>query len=321
MDPKDPKALAYGPDQPPSKADPGGISASGEFAFDPDRALAEIRAREALESPQAKEHGLGGGDSYYGAGQGLFEPPAPSQEDGEAVSWGQKASHLEAPSIIEPAPLTETQMPTPLAGALPSEPPEVPEAVLPSSESSPGEATEELPQEVRSGVEPDAGGAWSEVRAQAPIDPQHPQLETIDDPRIPPDQLFFKIGEVAQVVGVKPYVLRYWENEFSWIRPEKTSSRQRRYRREDVALLLQIRRLRYDQQLTVAQTRDLIRDARKRNTRPEVRSTLESAPPMALPEKIRSLGTQVAESDRALLARRLGEMRQLVLELLEAVEE
>ncbi len=71
----------------------------------------------------------------------------------------------------------------------------------------------------------------------------------------------------------------------------------------------------------MAQTRELIRDARKRNTSPEVRSTLESAPPMALPEKIRSLGTQVAESDRALLARRLGEMRQLVLELLEVVEE
>ncbi len=90
--------------------------------------------------------------------------------------------------------------------------------------------------------------------------------ETVNDPRIPPNQQFFKIGEVAEIVGVKPYVLRYWENEFSWVKPEKTSSRQRRYRRQDVAVLLQIRRLRYDEQLTVARTRELIRDSRRKGT-------------------------------------------------------
>ena len=53
-----------------------------------------------------------------------------------------------------------------------------------------------------------------------------------------PDKLYFKIGEVARIVGVKPYVLRYWETEFSVIRPGKTQSKHRLYRRRDVASLI-----------------------------------------------------------------------------------
>jgi hypothetical protein len=48
-----------------------------------------------------------------------------------------------------------------------------------------------------------------------------------------PDKLYFKIGEVAKIVGVKPYVLRYWETEFAIIRPGKTRSHHRLYRRRD----------------------------------------------------------------------------------------
>ena len=53
-----------------------------------------------------------------------------------------------------------------------------------------------------------------------------------------PDKLYFKIGEVAKLVGVKPYVLRYWETEFSVVRPGKTRSSHRLYRRRDVETLL-----------------------------------------------------------------------------------
>jgi len=56
-----------------------------------------------------------------------------------------------------------------------------------------------------------------------------------------PDKLYFKIGEVAKIVGVKPYVLRYWESEFSVIRPGKTQSKHRLYRRRDVETLLEIK--------------------------------------------------------------------------------
>lgn len=66
-----------------------------------------------------------------------------------------------------------------------------------------------------------------------------------------PDKLYFKIGEVARLVGVKPYVLRYWETEFPSIRPGKTRSQHRLYRRRDVETLIEIRRLLHDERYTI----------------------------------------------------------------------
>ncbi len=66
-----------------------------------------------------------------------------------------------------------------------------------------------------------------------------------------PDKLYFKIGEVAKIVGVKPYVLRYWETEFSMIRPGKTRSKHRLYRRRDVETLLEIKRLLHTERYTI----------------------------------------------------------------------
>ncbi len=62
-----------------------------------------------------------------------------------------------------------------------------------------------------------------------------------------PDKPYFKIGEVAKLAGVEPHVLRYWETEFKSIRPEKTRSNQRLYRRRDVETVLQIKKLLYDE--------------------------------------------------------------------------
>lgn len=66
-----------------------------------------------------------------------------------------------------------------------------------------------------------------------------------------PDRLYFKIGEVAKIVGVKPYVLRYWETEFPMIRPGKTRSKHRLYRRRDVKTLLEIKRLLHTERFTI----------------------------------------------------------------------
>jgi len=66
-----------------------------------------------------------------------------------------------------------------------------------------------------------------------------------------PDKLFFKIGEVSKILGVEPYVLRYWETEFPFLKPRKSKSGQRIYIRKDVETLLVIRRLLYQERYTI----------------------------------------------------------------------
>jgi DNA-binding transcriptional MerR regulator len=75
-----------------------------------------------------------------------------------------------------------------------------------------------------------------------------------------PDKQYFKIGEVSRILAVKPHVLRYWESEFSSIRPEKTRTNQRLYRRRDVELLLQIRQLLYEEGFTIAGAKRRLRE-------------------------------------------------------------
>lgn len=70
-----------------------------------------------------------------------------------------------------------------------------------------------------------------------------------------PEKLFFKIGEVSDIVGVKPHVLRYWETEFSSLRPRKTRSGHRLYRRSDVELVVVIKRLLHEEGYTIAGAR------------------------------------------------------------------
>jgi DNA-binding transcriptional MerR regulator len=81
----------------------------------------------------------------------------------------------------------------------------------------------------------------------------------VSEPELP-DKLYFKIGEVAKLVGVKPYVLRYWETEFSVVRPGKTRSRHRLYRRRDVETLLEIRRLLYGERYTIEGAKRRLRE-------------------------------------------------------------
>ena len=78
-----------------------------------------------------------------------------------------------------------------------------------------------------------------------------------------PDKLYFKIGEVSGIVGVDPHVLRYWESEFKVIRPQRASSKQRLYRREDIENLIRIRELLYDQGFTIAGARQAMKEEKK----------------------------------------------------------
>jgi len=66
-----------------------------------------------------------------------------------------------------------------------------------------------------------------------------------------PDKLFYKIGEVSRIVGVEPYVLRYWETEFPFFKPRKNKSGQRVYIKKDVEFLLYIKTLLYQERYTI----------------------------------------------------------------------
>ncbi|MBI1994103.1 MAG: MerR family transcriptional regulator [Deltaproteobacteria bacterium] len=80
-------------------------------------------------------------------------------------------------------------------------------------------------------------------------------------PRLP-DKLYFKIGEVARIVGVKPYVLRYWETEFELLKPGKAPSRHRMYKKRDVELLLEIKRLLYAEGFTIEGARKKLKEVK-----------------------------------------------------------
>src|SRR5215208_191055 len=75
-------------------------------------------------------------------------------------------------------------------------------------------------------------------------------LQPAAPPEIP-DKLYFKIGEVSELLGVEPYVLRYWEQEFPTLSPKKSGTGHRLYRRKDVELLLRIKHLLYEKRFTI----------------------------------------------------------------------
>jgi DNA-binding transcriptional MerR regulator len=66
-----------------------------------------------------------------------------------------------------------------------------------------------------------------------------------------PEKTYYRIGEVARLTGVKPYVLRFWESEFKAIVPPKSRSQQRMYRRRDIETILLIKHLLYEERFTI----------------------------------------------------------------------
>ena len=97
-----------------------------------------------------------------------------------------------------------------------------------------------------------------------------------------PKKLFYRIQDVAEITGLKPYVLRYWETQFKQLSPEKDSSDQRRYRQSDIDLVLRIRELLYDQKFTIAGARQHLKVKRS------AAETSAVAPPTAELASIRA---------------------------------
>ena len=110
-----------------------------------------------------------------------------------------------------------------------------------------------------------------------------------------PDKLFFRIGEAASIVGVEPHVLRYWESEFK-LRPQRSSSGQRMYRRKDIGKLLRIRRLLHEQGFTIAGARKALQ-----SPSPETEATTsgpDNARVTQARERVDALRERVAEARR-----------------------
>jgi DNA-binding transcriptional MerR regulator len=91
----------------------------------------------------------------------------------------------------------------------------------------------------------------------------------IDETPPIPDKLFFRIGEVSQLVGVEPYVLRYWESEFPGLSPRKSNTGQRMFRRKDVEMLLNIKQLLYDRKFTIEGARQALKTAASSRAAPK----------------------------------------------------
>jgi DNA-binding transcriptional MerR regulator len=82
------------------------------------------------------------------------------------------------------------------------------------------------------------------------------------------DAGYYQIGDVSRLANVKPFVLRFWEEEFPMLQPFKSPSGRRLYRQEDVDLVLKIRRLLYDEGFTIAGARRFLLDTENGNAEP-----------------------------------------------------
>jgi DNA-binding transcriptional MerR regulator len=114
-----------------------------------------------------------------------------------------------------------------------------------------------------------------------------------------PDKLFFKIGDVAQIVGVRTHVLRYWESEFPALKPMKTRGAHRVYKRRDVELAMLIKRLVHDEGFTIPGARKRLKELG--------RDRVKSEPD---PEAVREVGAKAE-----LLA-----IRRSLVDVLEALD-
>ncbi|HSB06676.1 MAG TPA: MerR family transcriptional regulator [Thermodesulfobacteriota bacterium] len=85
--------------------------------------------------------------------------------------------------------------------------------------------------------------------------------------QISSERLYYRIGEVSRMAGLKPHVLRYWESEFRVIKPHKAGSLQRLYRKKDLDLILKIKKLLYEEGFTIAGAKKKIREIEREESR------------------------------------------------------
>jgi DNA-binding transcriptional MerR regulator len=147
---------------------------------------------------------------------------------------------------------------------------------------------EELVAEAAAPAEPEAlcgTEAESNPATEIPVE----ELETVTFESLElPDKKYFRIGEVSELVGVEPYVLRYWESEFAVIKPVKSSSGHRVYSRKDVENLNRIRHLLHVEKFSIKGARKKLQETRKE----EKKTKVAEAPNR---EALKKLATELRE--------------------------
>jgi DNA-binding transcriptional MerR regulator len=113
-----------------------------------------------------------------------------------------------------------------------------------------------------------------ESGAAAPARERQPSI-AVETATEVPDRLYFRIGEVSDITGVPPYVLRYWESEFPALQPKKSGGGQRLYRKRDVVMVLEIKKLLYQERYTVAGARRRLAEREERARRLELRAAVQ----------------------------------------------
>lgn len=111
-----------------------------------------------------------------------------------------------------------------------------------------------------------------------------------------PEKLYFRIGEVSELTQTKPFVLRYWETEFPTLRPAKSPSGHRLYRRKDVEMALQIKQLLYEQGFTIAGARKhLAENSGASVEKPPARLPLDGLQLKAIKRELQAILTMLSQ--------------------------
>jgi DNA-binding transcriptional MerR regulator len=131
----------------------------------------------------------------------------------------------------------------------------------------------------------------------------------VEAPTIP-DRLYFKIGDVARICGLETYVLRFWESQFPQLKPNKSGTGQRLYRRREVELVLEIKRLVHKEGYTLAGARHALEQHGRRRI-PQEAKPEPPPPPSNLPKLV-----QEADRRRDAAAATIGHARAELREIL-----
>jgi DNA-binding transcriptional MerR regulator len=125
--------------------------------------------------------------------------------------------------------------------------------------------------------------------------PKHAtQRRTRHEPIIP-DKLYFRIGDVAKLCGVETYVLRFWETEFPQMRPGKSGTGQRLYRKRDVELAMRVRKLLHDEGYTIAGARQVLAHENVRSKSPQLPLIEGGSGPAQVQAKLNRVRTELRE--------------------------